>query len=143
MNVDGTLNRAALAKTVFEKGAEEKLDALNKITHKYVLGKAREMIADFEKIGCPAVIVDAPALYESGFDKECDFSVAVLADKEIRIGRIMERDGLSHQAAAARINAQKPDDFYKERAKVVIYNNSDKSDLQIKAREIITALEEA
>ena len=139
---DGTLSRPALAKTVFAKGAEDKLAALNKITHKYVLGKAREMIADFEKSNCSAVIVDAPALYESGFDKECDFCVAVLADKEIRISRIMARDELSYQAASARINAQKPDSFYTERAKIVIHNDSDRSELLAKAREIISALEE-
>lgn len=122
---DGTLDRAALAKIVFAPGNESELNALNKITHFHVLNKVRSIIADFSKFPCPAVIVDAPALFESGFDAECNTVVSVLANKAIRIDRIMQRDGLSYEAAAERINAQKPDEFYIERSDHVFYNNSD------------------
>lgn len=142
LKADGTLDRAALAKTVFAPGANSELDALNTITHKYVLGKAREMIAEFSKQGASAVIVDAPALYESGFDKECDFCVAVIANKAIRADRIMLRDGISRDAAEKRINAQKNDSFYTERARIVIYNDSDTAELYKQALEILKALEE-
>ncbi len=141
LNPDGTLDRAALAKTVFSPGSENELEALNRITHKYVLEKAREMIADFSKQGILAVIVDAPALYESGFDKECDFCVAILADKATRTDRIMVRDGISRDAAEKRINAQNADSFYTERARIVICNNSDTAELKKQALEILKAVE--
>lgn len=141
LNSDGSLDRAALAKKVFAPGAGSELEVLNRITHKYVLGKAREIISEFSQQGCSAVIVDAPALYESGFDKECDFCVAVIADKETRVERIMARDGISRDAAEKRINAQKPDSFYTEHARIVIYNNSNTSELQKQALEILRVLE--
>ena len=40
----------------------------------------------------------------------------VLADKDVRIKRIMARDALTKSEAKERINAQKDDSFYKERA---------------------------
>ena len=125
LKADGTLDRAALAKIVFDPHAKDELDALNKITHFHVLNKVRSIIADFSKFPCPAVIVDAPALFESGFNKECDLIVSVIANKAIRIDRIMKRDSLSYEAASERINAQKPDEFYTERSDFVFYNNSD------------------
>ena len=122
---DGTLDRAALAKIVFDPQNKGELEALNKITHFHVLNKVRSIITDFSKFPCPAVIVDAPALFESGFDKECDLIVSVIANKAIRIDRIMKRESISYEAASERVNAQNPDEFYADRSDFVFYNNSD------------------
>ena len=51
----------------------------------------------------------------------------MLADKEIRKTRIIERDGLSEKEALLRMNAGKSDDFYKNRADYIIYNNGDEN----------------
>ena len=72
-----------------------------------------------------AVAVDAPLLFESGYGDECDVTLAVLADRDLRRERIMVRDGLPSEAADARLNAQKPDEFYTERADYVIRNDGD------------------
>ena len=132
---DGYLNRSALSAIVFAKGHEQDLLDLNQITHKYVLDVARGICTEFEKQGCPAVLIDAPLLFESGFDAECDTTLAILADPDIRLCRIMARDGLTLSQAKARLAAQKTDDFYTSRASHVLYNNDvlDALTLQIKA----------
>ncbi len=134
---NGTLDRAALAAIVFAEGHGDDLEDLNRITHRYVLTQVRILCRAYETIGCPAVLVDAPLLFESGFDSECDHTVAVLADREVRKKRIMARDRLTHEAAEARLNAQKPDDFYMTRANVTVRNDGEPSDLDATVRSLL------
>ena len=124
LNPDGTLDRKALAAHVFAKGNEEELADLNRITHAFVLDVTRSICRELKAKGCVGVFVDAPLLFESGFDTECHTTLAVLADPDVRLARIMVRDGLTLSQAQARLSAQKPDGYYVERAAHVIYNNS-------------------
>ena len=135
---DGSLDRAALAGRVFADGHEDEREKLNAITHKYVLEKVREYCKDCEAAKRVAVCVDAPLLFESGFDGECDKVISVLADRETRISRIIARDGISIERARARIGAQKDDGFYISRADAVIYNNGDRNELRSRITDILT-----
>ncbi len=134
LDSEGRLDRPRLAAIVFGEGGESKLQKLNEITHKYVLGVSRSIIKDADKNGEKAIIVDAPALFESGFDKECDFTVCVLADKGARLGRIVCRDKITEDLAKLRIDAQKSDDFYSDNSDYTVINNGSpelmKSDIQ-------------
>ena len=76
----------------------------------------------------PFVLLDAPTLFESGINNMCDSTVAVLADKIIRLSRICERDLIDEEAAMLRINAGKPDEFYLNNADYIIYNNTNEAD---------------
>ena len=123
LSPDGTLDRRALASIVFADGHEDDHRALNEITHAFVLDEVRRMVRAHASEGKAAVAVDAPLLFESGYGDECDVTLAVLADRELRRERIMTRDGLSPDAAEARLQAQKPDEFYTEHADYVIRND--------------------
>lgn len=123
--IDGVLDRRALAKIVFND--ERELHKLNTITHKYVIDEINKRIDKSKK---EIFVIDAIALFESGLADICDVTICVIADRDTRIKRIMERDGLTLQEAEERINAQKSDDFYKENADYVIYNNDDGSNLE-------------
>lgn len=140
LKLDGTLNRKALAAIVFAEGAENEHDMLNKITHGFVLKRIRELIAEYSSASCPAVVADIPLLFESEFYKECDFNISVLANRMVRIDRIMKRDGLDYSAANARVCAQQPDDFYISRSDTVIYNNSDGKELEAAAAKIFSLI---
>ncbi len=129
LHPDGTLDRRALGAWVFAEGHEEELLALNTITHKFVLDVVRKICAELTQKDCPAVLVDAPLLFESGFDAECDQTLAILADPDVRLCRIMARDKISLPAARARLNAQKTDDFYIKQADRVMHNNGAPDDL--------------
>ena len=54
------------------------------------------MVSQFEKEGYLAVLIDAPVLFESGFDKMCDVTLCVTAPMEEKLARIMKRDGIFH-----------------------------------------------
>ena len=56
---------------------------------------------------------------------KCDVLVAVIADDDIRISRIMQRDGISEDQARARIAVQLSSDDLSARVDYVIENNLD------------------
>lgn len=119
---DGRLDRRALAPIVFSDG--EKLSELNRITHKYILAETRRRIDIERGKGAYAVIIDAPVLFESRFNVYCDYTIGVLCDTETRLNRIIERDGITEEAALQRISSQKPNRFFIDRCDFLIYNGS-------------------
>ena len=130
---DGSLNRKRLAEIVFaSENSSFALEKLNKISHKYILDETRKRLRKFCLDGYKAAIVDAPVLFESGFDSECDLVIAVIADKDKRIARVMERDGISYTAALQRIDSQMSDEDLISRCDYIIRNDSDLDSLEEK-----------
>ena len=120
INEDGTTNRPVLASRAFAD--EQSTNDLNAITHPAVTKEIQSIIKDMEQVGYRGVIIDAIALFESGEDTLCDFTVAVVAPKEIRLERIMKRDNITEEKALERINAQKDESFFTSRADFVLWN---------------------
>lgn len=135
IGADGTLDRKALAAVVFSD--REKLSLLNSVTHKYILERTKKRIAYRRRCGAPAVTVDAPALFESGFEVYCDFVVAVIAERDARVARIMQRDGLERAAAQRRVDGQLPDQFYTSRSKYIIRNDGSSEQLEEAVLDIL------
>ncbi len=130
----GRLNRKYVGRIVFSD--PEKLKALNLVAHKAILAEAEKRMDEAYRAGKRFFIIDAPLLFESGFDKKCDFTLAVIADEEKRIARIIARDGISEEDARKRVAAQNRDDYLIGRADMVITNNGTEAELAGKAREI-------
>ncbi len=114
---DGTLNRKRLGDIVFSNS--EKLHILNCITHKYI---KKEIENRAEHAGQALTVIDAPLLFETGLDRLCGATIAVLSAWEMRVRRIMERDALTREQAEKRIAAQPEDAFYRARADYVLSN---------------------
>ena len=128
---NGELDRRRLSSLVFsESGREKLLPVLNSVTHSAVIAEALRRIDLLRQSGARAVIFDAPQLFESGFDKSCDVIVAVIADREKRIDRIMSRDGITRERAVARIDSQLSDQYLIERSNYTIVNNGTEEDLR-------------
>jgi len=126
LDENGKIDRKRLGSAVFGKeNTPSLLHTLNTITHKYVMARTREMLQALKQSGFIAALIDAPLLFEAGIDKECDAVIGVLAERETRICRITERDGISNEAAQMRIDAQKSDDFYRKACQYILENNND------------------
>jgi dephospho-CoA kinase len=69
-------------------------------------------------------LIDAPVLFESGFDKMCHATVCVLCPQEEKIDRIVKRDGITREQAQARIASQLSDEELKNRCTYAIDNSS-------------------
>ena len=103
---NGPLQRKKLGAIVFAD--PEALLDLNAITH----GAIRLEVLRRLKQQPQLAAIDAISLFESGLDALCHVTVAVTAPEEVRVHRIMARDGIDEQYATARARAQKGSAFY-------------------------------
>ncbi len=123
---NGDINRKKLGETVFSD--PERLKILNKITHPAITERVMEIIA---KNKDSRIIIDAAALIDCERLKDlCGKIIVVCADKELRITRIMNRDGLTREEAARRIAAQTPQELLIKSADIVIENSGSAEDLR-------------
>lgn len=129
---DGTLKRQALADVVFSDG--KKLEELNRITHKYILDEVFLRLDAFRDEGYKVAVVDAPVLFESGLDRHCDTTLAICADTEKRINRIMARDSISRDRAEARVSRQLSEEELIRLSDSVIFNNGCIEDFEKEVR---------
>lgn len=128
---DGTEpNRAFLADAVF--GHADRLARLDAIVHPAV---GRDFEAWAAQQSGDYVVLESAILFESGFDRYVDVSVAVLAPRAVRVARAMERDGAVRERVEARMAAQMSDDELARRADVAIVN-IDRSDLERDVAEL-------
>ena len=130
-NENGELSRKALGKFVF--ASQDRLERLNATVLPLVAEKIQEIAKYYEQNGAKLLIIDAPTLFEAGYDKSCDVTVSIIAPASIRVNRISARDDISRDDALLRINAQKNDSFYYEHSDLVIVNDSDENALKEKA----------
>lgn len=135
---DGTLDKSRLRDVVFAEGAQDKLQKLNVITHKYILEMTLEIIEKHTQNGARAVLIDAPVLFESGFDKICDVIFCVIATDEACIDRICERDGIDRRRAKARLANQKSQEELVSLCDAYIVNDGSEN-VEVRVRELIAS----
>lgn len=103
LNQEGELDRRVLADIVFLKNGTR---TLNQITHKHIRVDTLLLIEEYKKQQKKAVLIDAPVLFESGFDKMCDYTICVIAPYDLRLKRILERDNITEEKAKKRMDSQ-------------------------------------
>ncbi len=119
---DGTLNRPFLAGSVFKDA--DKLKLLNSLVHPAVARDTERWFAETEThISKPFALKEAAILFESGADKGLDGVIVVTAPEAIRIARVMQRDGPSHEQVLKRMAQQMPEAARVARASFIIYND--------------------
>ena len=138
INEMGALDRKILSSIVFS--SDEKRKLLNSITHKLILEEVRKLIRSYKDFGYSAVLIDAPLLFESGFNKECDMIISVLCDEDVRVARIIERDKITAEMARLRIKSQLSDSFLRENSDFILINNSTPNNLEIQVTELLNKL---
>lgn len=130
---DGTLQKRVLAQ--FLLASEANKMAVNNVVHPAVA-------ADFLASGM--TWLESAILFESGFNERVSFDavVCVTAPREVRIERIMNRDGISADKAAAWIDAQTDQAEVARRSQWVIVNDG-KADLHIQIDKCLEVLAQA
>jgi len=116
---DGGLDRKALAAVVFSDSRQ--LQRLDRIVHPAVCAEVEKVL---DRCTGRGVAIDAINLIESGLGELCDMTIAITAEPSVRMKRIMARDGITQEQAQARINAQKPDKFYRKNCTFLLENRA-------------------
>ena len=127
----GELNRKKLASIIYED--DKKREELNKLTFIYVVDEIQKRI---NKIKKKIIVVNAPLLFESNLDQVCDFVIAIIAERNVQIERIMKRDNIKADEAEKRLNMQNTDEFYIENADFIIHNKGDIKDIEKQLKDI-------
>ena len=76
-----------------------------------------------EESGARLIALDAIKLVESGLGALCDVTVAVTAPEEVRVRRIMTRDGITEEYARSRIAAQQDAEYFRARCDYEFVND--------------------
>lgn len=128
------LDRKKLGALVFQDKAL--LTDLNTITHRYVCQRVEELLRTAQAEGRPLAAVDAIALIESGLGTLCDAVVGILAPPEVRVRRIMARDGISEDYARMRVKAQQSDAFFQQNCTAILENTGEEAGLTRQAKAL-------
>ncbi len=122
---DGTLDRAALGAIIF--GDEDARAKLNAITHPAVGERSRALFAEAHAADPDAIVVyDVPLLVNErgeGRADEFEHVIAVSADEETRVRRLVELRGLDEAEARRRVAAQAPESARLAIADIVVDAN--------------------
>ena len=114
----GTLNRKLLADRVF--GDHQMLQKLNDLVHPAVRRDYLDWISRQTEV--PYVVEEAAILFESGAYRWMDLTVLVAAPEQVRISRVMKRDGVGESVVRKRMMHQMSEEEKREKADIVIMN---------------------
>ncbi len=121
INKDGTLNREALGKLIFNDPVKRK--QLNDLMHPAIRSEMFRQRDEHLKSGQKTLIMDIPLLFESRLQHFVDKILVVSVTEEMQLQRLMNRNSLSKDEATARIQSQLPISEKEKGADAVIYNN--------------------
>src|SRR5262249_41735030 len=102
LDAKGQINRREVAKIVFAKGNEAERKFLEQLTHPRIeelLKKELDTIRNSPEVP-PVLVIDAPLLFEAGWDKFCDKVLFVDAPRDLRLERAVARGWSTEQFAA-------------------------------------------
>lgn len=113
------------------------VDDLNAITHRYVRAEVRARLRAWARQGGTVAAIDAIALIESGLAQLCTVTIGVTAPREQRIERLIAREGVTRDYAEARIDAQKPNEWFVQNCSHVLDNGGTLADFQRRCHQLI------
>lgn len=131
---DGALDRRKTAELIFS--CPEKRLIFNRIIYPYITYNVICKI----KAAQSDVLLDAPTLFDARLEGICDSIVSVCADAQICLKRIIKRDGIDEQLAAARLASQRDISWFREHSDHCIINNGTQDELFVKADEVISKM---
>ena len=132
--IDGTLDRKKLGSIVFAD--QQSLKDLGRITGKSIRAAIMARLQNRPAL----TAIDAIGLFEGGYDKLCDVTVAVTAPEADRVARLMARDGITEEYALSRIRAQKSPETYSALCDRTLVNDGTLEDFQKKCLAFLADL---
>lgn len=138
LDEEGRVDRKAVASIVFSNdGARRRLES---VVHPLVRTSRRALIRRAAETGAPAVVIDAPLLFEAGVDRECDAVVFVEAPRAIRLARVAASRGWDAEELERRERAQLDLGEKRRRSQFVVENLGEQAALEREARSLLTKI---
>lgn len=135
LNGDGSLNRRALADTIFAN--PEDSDKLNEMFHPLIIQKEDELAAEHIKAGGEGIIVtEAALMIETGSWRRFDKIILVACPEDIRLKRVREARGLDKELFDLISKRQMPEEEKLKFADYVINNSGTMDELIVQTRSV-------
>lgn len=132
----GRLSREKLGKLVFDN--EELKTKLEDLVHPMILDDIERIFKTYEDE--KFVFISVPLLFEVGWEKFFDKIIFIKSDEDIRLNRLMQRNGYTKEYAQKRINSQMKQDEKIKKADFVVENNSTKEEFYRNIANCLTQL---
>lgn len=135
---DGKLDKTYLSNVVFsDKTARERL---NLLAHPCIM---ETIFKEMDEVKRDLVFAEVPLLFEGGYQKDFDYILVVMREKEKRIQAICNRDDMQREQALNRICSQydydlDKNDYLKKSNVFILKNNTDIHSLKIQLKNILT-----
>ena len=135
-----TIDRQALGREVFDDPARRA--QLETITHPAIAGLAVQALELIAERGRPFAVYEAALLVETGIYRDLAALIVVSCSLAAQVERVVARDGLSREAAAARIASQLPLAEKLAVADYVLANDGTPEELEGAVRDLVAELED-
>ncbi len=130
------LNKKILADLIFENPYLR--ISLENILHPRVFKKIEEEIAEITNPST-VVIIEAPVIFERGYQNRFDKIITVYTSDDIAIERLMKK-GISEEDARKRLKSQFPVEMKLQKSDFTIDNNKDLENTKRQVQEIYNSL---
>lgn len=135
INEYGRIEKRIIREIIFHD--EDERQWINSVTHPILLNCTRDFLVECQECGVQLVVLEIPLLFEAGWEILVDEVWAVYLPSNLQLNRLIKRDRITPEQAAARIRAQMPVKEICNRADVVIKNKSSFAELQ---KQILKAM---
>ncbi|MEZ6244210.1 MAG: dephospho-CoA kinase [Phycisphaerales bacterium] len=141
LDASGAIDRSEVARIVFTDATQrERLEAL---LHPFARRARDEVIERAERENVPAVVIDAPLLFEAGLDAECDRVIFVDAPREVRLRRVHDSRGWDAAEVDRREKAQLPLEDKRRRSDDILVNAGREEDLIPRVEALLSEIRKA
>ncbi len=131
------IDRKKLGELVFSD--KQKLNKLNELVFPFVKAEILKII-ELNRKHFDIIFLDAPTLIESTLCEVCDKVIVVIAKRDLRLKRVILRDGISLSQAENRFNSQLSDEEYIEKSDFVLFNDKDLQHLKKQLTNVVRML---
>ena len=136
-STDG-LDRRKLGGIVFNDPA--KRSKLEGILHPLVLKHSQDLFLELEQAGNQGVVYESALLFEKKRHTEMKGVILVVASEEMRIARVLDRDGSELEDVRKRIQAQMVEEDKRKLSDYIIQNDGDMARLAVQVNDLIPRL---
>ncbi|TVQ29919.1 MAG: dephospho-CoA kinase [Phycisphaeraceae bacterium] len=138
LDAEGRIDHRAVGAIVFTDPDQRK--RLEGLIHPLVIEAHDRDIHQAAADGIPAVVIDAPLLFEAGLDARCDAVVFLDTPQEQRVRRAAETRGWDEQELIRREKNQLPLENKRRRSHYTVTNDAERSKLFGQIREVFRAI---
>jgi dephospho-CoA kinase len=138
LDAEGRVDRRKVASIVFSD--PEARRRLEDLVHPLIRAQRVWELERAQTTGAPALVIDAPLLYEAGLDRECDAVIFVSTPRQERLARLAATRGWDEAEVRRRENAQMPAEEKQRRAAYAVNNQGSRADLESQVRDVLAAI---